>query len=57
MVDVVRVADLRRLVVVMFVVIVTGLWCLLVVVVVVVADLRRLKEGEFRRLWNVVDNS
>ena len=57
MVDVVRVADLRRLVVVMFVVIVTGLWCLLVVVVVVVADLRRLEEGEFRRLWNVVDNS
>ena len=52
-----RVADLRRLVVVMFVVIVTGLWCLLVVAVVVVADLRRLEEGEFRRLWNVVDNS
>ena len=57
MVDVERVADLRRLVVVMFVVIVIGLWCLLAVVVVVVADLRRLEEGEFRRLWNVVDNS
>ena len=41
MVDVVRVADLRRLVVVMFVVIVTGLCCLLVEVVVV-ADLLRL---------------